>query len=260
MLNRQHHLSILCFIVLFLLLYFGCDTKSTSHMDIEKSRSTKIEAINVTKLVNDTRKTLMVEEKARVDYLMLEYQNASDSLKNSFLEKLSSEWYQLGHPIISAFYAKELASKKNDEQTWSIAGTSFAIGLRNTTDQDQRKYALSNAVAAFENALSLNPENIDHKINLALCYTEQPPEDNPMKGVLMMVDLNKKNPNNIKVLSQLAILSLKTNQIDRAINRCEQILALDPDYNDAHCMLAQIYTSNKELEKASGHIAKCNKN
>lgn len=257
MLGRAQVLSILFFIMLFLLLYFGCGTKTKSHKAVEKSRSFNSEAINIQKLIAETKDTLMLEEKTSIDFLNGELAGASDSLKIRYLEKLSSEWYTLGQPIIAGYYAEQIALKNENENAWSITGTTFAIGLKSAKTKEQREYAFSKSTKAFENAMSINPNNIDHTINLALCYTENPPEDNPMKGVLMMVDLNKKNPNNIKVLFQLAKLSLKTNQIEKAINRCEQIIAIDPMHKDAHCMLAQILTSSNRAEEAKDHVAMC---
>lgn len=257
MLGKQQLLSILCFIILFLLLYLGCDTKSKSHKVVEKSRADKVEAISIQKLIKESKESLMIEEKTSIDFIHAELNKASDSLKVKYLEQLSSEWYRFGHPIIAGYYAEKIAEVADTEDSWSIAGTTFSIGMNKSKDENQATYTFEKAVNAFERAISLNPDNIDHHINLALCYTTRPPKDNPMKGVLMMVDLNKKNPNNVKVLGQLARLSLKTNQIDKAISRYEQILAVDPENNNAHCMLAQVLTSNNRAAEAQEHIAKC---
>jgi predicted Zn-dependent protease len=73
----------------------------------------------------------------------------------------------------------------------------------------------------------------------------------------MMVDLNRKYPNNIKILSQLGRMSIRTNQIDKAIKRFEQILALDPENKEANCTLADLFGSTNQVEKAQEYIVKC---
>ena len=108
----------------------------------------------------------------------------------------------------------------------------------------------------MENAISFDPDNLDHQINLALCYVEKPLEDNPMKGIMMLLELNKANPENISVLLQLGKLALQTNQIDRAIARFETVLEYDAENNQAHCFLADIYRQNN-TDKAMYHAEFC---
>lgn len=257
MLNKQQILSIFGFIVLFLLLFFGCDKKSKKHLDLEKSRSKKVEIISIDNYIHKAHESLLPEQRSRIDYLNNELSKTDDSLKYKIYESLASDWYQMDHPLASAFYANKIAETVNTEQAWSIAGTTFALAQKKNQDLKEKLYAQENAISAFEKASSLNPDNINHKINLALTYVENPPKDNPMKGVLMMVDLNKKNPNNVKVLSQLGKLSIQTNQIDKAISRFEQILAIEPENKEANCTLADLLSSQNRTSEAQAYLAKC---
>ena len=109
---------------------------------------------------------------------------------------------------------------------------------------------------AFQNAASLNPTNIEHTINLALCYTENPPADNPMKGTLLLLNLEKANSGNIPVNIQLARLGIKTGQFDKAIARLEKILAKEPDNKRAVCLLAEAYSKSNNAKSAE-LVRKC---
>jgi cytochrome c-type biogenesis protein CcmH/NrfG len=77
------------------------------------------------------------------------------------------------------------------------------------------------AVQAFENAISLNPDNASHRLNLALTYTEMPPEDNPMKGILLLRELQEQYPENTQVLNALGRLAIQTGQYARAVERLD---------------------------------------
>ena len=88
----------------------------------------------------------------------------------------------------------------------------------------QGSIARPKPLSAFEKAISLNPGNVDHKINKALCFVELPDEGNPMQGILQLRELNQKHPDNVNVMVQLARLALKTNQLERAKERLQQAL------------------------------------
>ena len=119
-----------------------------------------------------------------------------------------------------------------------------------------RDFCTQRAVSAFQNAISLNPTKLENKINLALCYTENPPQDNPMKGILLLRDLDKENPDNIAVNLQLARLAIKTGQLDRAIVRLETVLTKEPNNKKAICLLADAYSGSQNA-KAAEMMKKC---
>ena len=258
-LNRHQILSIIGFFVLFLLLFFGCDKQSKKQRALEKSRSQKVEILSIQKVISEAKATLIPEQKLRLDYLNKELENFDDSLQLGIMEDIASEWYQLGHELISAHFAEQIAEKRNDEQSWAIAGTSFAIAQKKYQNKTQKLFANKKAIEAFENASSLNPANADHKINLALSYVDMPPEDNPMKGILMLLDLQRENPKNTKVLVQLGNLAIRTNQIDKAIERFKQVLAINPEHNVANCKLGELLSSRNQIEEARVYLAKCKK-
>ena len=119
-----------------------------------------------------------------------------------------------------------------------------------------RDFCTQRAVNAFQNAASLNPTKLDYKINLALCYTENPPQDEPMKGILLLRDLDKENPDNAAINIQLARLAIKTGQFDKAIARLEKVLASEPNNKKAVCFLAEAY-KNTQNPKAAELAQKC---
>jgi len=98
------------------------------------------------------------------------------------------------------------------------------------------------------------------KVNLALCYVEYPLQDNPMKGILMLVDLNKNNPDNSLVLTNLGRLAIQTRQYDKAIERLGRVVELDPKNRNANCLLAQAYGEMGNQEKTDFYLNRCKEN
>lgn len=245
-------------VVLFFILYFGCDTKPESQKALEKSRALTVESTDLSELLLSAKSTLNASEATRIGELEAQLENADkDSLKVETLKQLSGRWYQLEQPAIAGTYAQQVAEVLNDEQSWSITGTTFSICLQTNQDEQVRSYCLGRAVKAFENAISINPANTAHRVNLALTYTESPPKEEPMKGILMLRELNQQEPNNVLVLNSLARLALKTNQFDRAKERLEQAIKLEPQNMGTICMLAQVYEQLGETAAAKTFADRC---
>ena len=250
--NKNQIGSIVFFFGLFALLYFGCDTKNKNQRDLEKSRSNNLELVNVERLIAESRKKLTVNgqtELAALEDSLLA--NEIEESKLNYYKSLASLWYSERFPLISGYYAEKVAKIENNEQAWSITGTTFALAAKFLEDEQEKKYAIQKSRTALESAISMNTENIDNQINLALSFVDNPIEENPMKGILMLVDLNKKNPDSVPVLYQLGRLALGTNQLDKAVERLSRVVELDPENKNAHCLLYEVYSQKGETEKAN---------
>jgi predicted Zn-dependent protease len=94
---------------------------------------------------------------------------------------------------------------------------------------------------------------------MALCYTEHPLADEPMKGILLLRELDAANPNHVGVNLQLARLSIKTGQFDKAIVRLERVLAIEPNSQQANCLAADAYKGAGDATKAAAATKKCSK-
>ncbi len=245
-------------VVIFFTLYLGCDTKSNKQRALEKSRAMTIESTDISNILQTAKSQLTALQGSEVLALEQQLKQAvTDEAKVEVLKKLSGAWYQLGQPAVAGTYAQDIAELTGTEEAWSIAGTTYAICLQNVQEDKVRSYCMNRAIKAFENAISINPGNLAHRVNLALCYTENPPRDNPMKGILMLRELNEQQPDNVLVLNSLARLALKTNQLGRAMERLEQSYKIEPQNPNTVCLLAQVYQSLGQSAKASEFAQKC---
>ncbi|NUO00627.1 MAG: hypothetical protein HUU01_08425 [Saprospiraceae bacterium] len=244
--------------LLLFVMYFGCETKTKEIQRSEKSRALSSEKTDINLLLKDARSTISEAQHTFVLTLEEQLETAnSDSAKVAILKQLSGKWYEFGHPAIAGHYAQNVAELSNSEEAWSIAGTTFGICVQEAKDDIIREFCSKRAIGAFENAVSLNPENITHKVNLALSYAEFPPADQPMKGPLMLLDLNRQQPENVLVLNSLARLAIKTGQFDRALTRLEKAVQLEPENVSSNCLLATVYESLKKTVEAQQYLEKC---
>lgn len=242
--QRPQFLALLIALLTVVLLYFGFRTTPSSFEQVERTRTATATTTDVSTLIAQARKDL--DGPIANQILALEQELDPETPEPGTLKALSSTWYNAGQGAIAGHYAYEVAELEGTSSAWSIAGSTFSLALQQSTDEKIRSYCLENAVSAFEKAASLEPDQIEHRLNLALLYTEMPPQDNPMKGILMMVDLNKQNPDNPSVLYHLGRLAMQTGQTDKAVERLRQASLLRPEHRDTWCLLAQ-------AESAAGH-------
>lgn len=253
--------AILITIVLIIVFYFGCDIQSKDIKSAEKSRSTQMSSTSIDNIKKTTFDSLTPSQGAYYDGLQLQLSEAVyDEDKLTILKELSGFWYQQGAYALAGDVAKQIAEIEESADAWGIAGTTYAAGIKAGKNEKLRRFNQRNAINAFENAISLDPEDPSYSTNLAICYAELPPEDNPMKGIMMLLDLNKKYPENAGVLFQLGRLGIQTGQYEKAIARLENALQLEPNMKKASCLLAIAYDKIGDPAKAAPHIVACEKN
>jgi Tfp pilus assembly protein PilF len=100
----------------------------------------------------------------------------------------------------------------------------------------------------LKNGLKKDPLNTDAKIMLASCYVEGSP--NPMEGISMLRDIEKKDSMNVKLQLSFAFFSVRSGQLDKAISRFNKVLSVDSNYIEAYLHLADAYSQMNENDKA----------
>ena len=252
-------IAVFACLLLFAVLYFGLDTKSQQQSAVEKSRAFVAESTGISSIKDAAQKSLSDEQRAIVALLDRELSEATtDSMRVLALRTLSGRWYQFEQPAVAGYYAQQLAElAREDEEAWSIAGTTYVLCIRQAKDEKVKQFCANRAVMAFENAISLDPDEVAHRVNLALTNVEYPPKDNPMKGILQLRELDQKYPQNPIVLSNLGRLAIQTGQYAKAVERLEVAVAVDPENKRLYCLLEQAYNGAGESAKAADAGAKC---
>ncbi len=243
---------------LFSLLYFGLNTKPKEFNSIERNRALSTQNTDISNLIRDVQSTLSPNQAALLIALEKEIETASsDSLKVELFKQLSGKWYEYGQPHIAGFYAEQIALIDNTVNAWSITGTSFAATFKGKFEEKVKDYSMDKAVSAFENAISLDPKDMQSKVNLALCYVERPPQENVMKGILMLLDYDKQYPDDPLVLFNLGRLGLQTGQYEKSIERLTKVIKIAPENTSAYCLLSKAYEGLGDMVQAASYRKQC---
>lgn len=243
-------------VLLFALLYFGGRTVPQNRSNVDKTRALRAESSTDTdKLISSAKAGLTEEQLAPIAEIEMNLPlQLTDSLRAESFKGLSKEWNSLNQFAIGGVYAQKVAEILKTEDSWSIAGTTFGIGQKRATDKETRKFCIEQAVSAFNKAIEINPNEIQHKINLALIYVET---EQPMQGIGMLRELNQKEPENTSVLLALGQLSVRSGQYDKAIERYKQVVKIEPNNLRAYYAVAQIYQSLGKVQEAIEAYNKC---
>ncbi len=256
--NKTQWLILACSAMFALILFIVFDIVPPKALDLEKSRLHQIEPTGIDNLEKQAFVALDDQQKSVIEAMKHDLSKATDTTKKVVvLQSMSGTWYEFGHPAISGHYAENVAELENGSDAWSIAGTTYALCYKQAVDEKTKTFCWKRAVKAFESAISINPDQIDARINLAICYTDVPQPDNPMQGVLMLRKLNEQFPGNVQVLNQLARLALQTGQLDKALERLSESIKMDAENSQTACLLVEVLEKKGEVAEAEKFRKKC---
>lgn len=177
----------------------------------------------------------------KIQTLLANIEKASDSLSkvNAYTE-IINYYNQIESPENSALKVYEKAAIVKNANSWAICGDNFIhLIIEGKGDTTLIADIASHAVQSYENAVALDSTNMDTKVKLAQCYMEL--ENQPMKGVPMLMDIAKKYPNHIQAQFLLAKFGLISGQYEKVLGRLEKVLSLQPQNVEARLMRVDAY-------------------
>lgn len=196
---------------------------------------------------------LVEQEKENIDpSLLVEIEEAEEELAagkedTAQLKKLATGWSGLNISHISGLYWYQLAEISPSLKAWMSAGEQLREGYKTTRDSTQRSFFIHKAQLAYENALELDPGNLDAKTGLGAVLVEGTPD--PMKGIQMLMDVVEEDPENVKANMTLGMFSIQSGQYDKALERLRTVIRNEPS-GEAYFYMAEAYRASGDKEKA----------
>jgi tetratricopeptide (TPR) repeat protein len=253
--NRNQGLFIGASILLILILAFVFRTSSPEQDRIQQMRSSTGSNISI---ANIERKAFATLDPAQKEEMRLLYRdlNESDSVNLKLFEQIAGKWFNFAAPEMSGVYAEKIAKEKDTAESWAIAGTTFYLAVSKQKEERIQEYCLDKAKSCLDNAISLEPENIDYKISRAQIEVDHPPQDNPMKGIQLLLELNRNYPDNAAIELRLAKLGMRTGQWSKAEERLKKVEAINPT-KEVYCLLAEVYSNLENTDQFEQYSELC---
>jgi tetratricopeptide (TPR) repeat protein len=238
--RSQQLLFIAGAVVLTLLLYFA-------PKKVDKIETAGIQpAFTFESLIERGKQGLKRQETEEISTLEKKAKdNPGDTL---VLGSLAKRWDALQQPAIAAHYFETVAEQNHDESSWINAAYRYFDAFQSTLDSVERKIMTEKAITSYEKVLQINPNNLDAKTDLGICYVEGTGE--PMKGIMMLRDVVAENPEHENAQFNLGVLSMKSGQYAKAAERFVKVLSINPARKEMYLMSGRAYMLSGNNEKA----------
>lgn len=240
-------------VALIAVLYFA--PQKAIQKDTPDSGSENREPFSFETLLSSAKGSLKREELEPVSKIENELnKNQNDLL---LLDSLGKQWDRLQQPVISAHYFEMIALQQPAEKSWLNAAYRYFDAFKMAADSTLRTMMASKAITSYSNVLTFNAENLDAKTDLGVCYVEGSAE--PMKGIMTLREVVAKNPSHENAQFNLGVLSIKSGQYDKAIDRFKKVLEINPGRKEMYFILGKTYMMAGNKEKALENLKKLKK-
>ena len=164
---------------------------------------------------------------------------------------------KMDKPLAVAYYVVKEANSVNTIKQYVNAGDYNAALMQTAPDDKARRFLGTNVINCYKKAVDMDSTKTENRIRLAGAYMEDGGQ--PMTGVLMLLDIVKKDSSNVDAQLMLGRFGLISGQIDKAIARFEKVLYLQPQNSEALFLLAEAYNDQGNKQKAIDLLERCKK-
>ena len=152
------------------------------------------------------------------------------------------------------YYLSEAAKLDKSEKNLTFAAQLILDNLRAEQDETKLNWKTEQAIALFEKAIELYPNNDDLKIGLGSCYVFGKgrvggPQET-MKGIQQLLSVVRKDSNNMKAQMMLGVGGYVSGQYDKAIQRLQKVITAQPENLEAIAFLADTYAAKGDKKEA----------
>jgi len=152
------------------------------------------------------------------------------------------------------YYLSEAAKLDKSEKNLTFAAQLILDNLRGEQDEAKLNWKAEQAIALFEKAIELNPENDDLKVGLGSCYVFGKgriggPQES-MKGIQLLLSVVRKDSTNMKAQMMLGVGGYVSGQYDKAIERLQKVVIAQPNNLEAIAFLADAYAAKGDKAEA----------
>lgn len=213
----------------------------------EKSTGGTAEGFNPEALLRSAVGSLDTTQAANLRFLedALKRNGAKDTAS---LDGLGRFWDRNGIPAAAAIWFERKAEIVKSEQSYLDAAYRYFDAFRMVNDTTVRAEMVSRSIANYEAVLRINPKNLNAKTDLGACYADGTNE--PMKGIMLLREVVTENPEHEMAQFNLGMLSVKSGQLDKAVERFNKVLEINPGRVEVNFYLGQVYLQKGDTAKA----------
>lgn len=243
-------------LVLLIVVYFFGNTTTPKKEILRKENTATAKGIDVQDIMEASKAKLNPEQLSYVN--RLENSIVRGDIKNQQLkayQQLASFWKDSVQDsfLPAAYYTAEVAKLENSEKNLTFAAQLFLNNLRGQDNPALKSWMANQAKELFERALQVNPSNDSSRIGLGASYIFGSAANSPqevMQGIQQILEVVRKDSNNMYGQFMLGLGGIESGQFDRAIVRLTKVVVHQPNNLEAILNLAEAYERNGNKAEA----------
>ena len=252
--KKQLIISIAGMAVIMLLFKFGSTVAPKSKVPPPAINTAK--NFDILKFIDEEKKHLTASQ--IVNLGKLENSVTRGDVNNQLITantQLANFWKDSARSVEPyIYYLTEAAKLDKSEKNLTFAAQLILDNLRTEQDEAKLKWKTAQAIALFEKAIELNPNNDDLKVGLGSCYIlgkgRVGGSEETMKGIQQLLSVVRKDSNNMKAQMMLGVGGYVSGQYDKAIERLQRVIKAQPDNVEAVAFLADTYAAKGDKAEA----------
>ena len=186
-----------------------------------------------------------------------EYGKSTEKEKNAIFADSLANLYRAANQFDSAgWFAEKAAEFFNNTESWIKAADNYYQAYTLALNQETQRALAAKAQEFYGKAIQREPENLEIKTKMAMTYLTSA---NPMQGITMLREVLTKDPKNELALFNMGMLSIQSGQYDRAVERLEQLVEINPEHIQGHLLLGVALMNSGEKESARAEFEKVKK-
>ncbi len=239
--------SIVAIALLFLL------PKAVVENDSQLESGVTSDSVTVKK-TTDPHNTSSKEIAIKINNLKARYLSGSRNEKNViFADSLANLYREAGKFDSAAWFAEEAATFFNTKEAFLKAGNNYYDAFTFAMEAEKQKALAEKTRSFFAKVLEAEPKNLEVKTKMAMTYISS---TSPMQGIMMLREVLTEDPENELALFNMGMLSIQSRQFDRAIERLEQLIAVNPKHIQGQLLLGVAYMNSGDKAKAKAQFEK----
>lgn len=219
-------------------------TEATTETSKQEEKETSTEHIT----------PLTTEQKHTISQLVQQYTSATDAKEKSKVALQLSDFYgEIRKFDSAAKYAETIALLDPTETNLLRAGDRYFDAFGFAADGKKSASLGVKTREWYQRALDKNPNLLNAKANLAMTYVST---ETPMQGIMLLREVLANDPTNEVALFNLGMLSMRSNQYEKAVERFRQLLKVRPANSKARFYLGVSLAQTGKNKEALEELAK----
>lgn len=247
---KGKQIAVIGLVVVLMALLLSLDIKGLVKGDRGQpagaTAETGADAFPLEQVVGQAKQRVSTKFQQELSDLESQLAKAEGAEKSDLQKQLAQKWDDLNQAAPAAYYYEEFAAGSNKLEDWLKAGSLYTQAYEASKDSVVTPVLVAKATSAYQKALEMDPENLDAKTGLGSAMVGGP---NPMAGITILLEVVKKDPENVNANMNLGLFSIRSGQFDKGIERFKTVLK-HRQSADVWFYLATCYENTGEKKSA----------